>query len=163
MIMVQCIAFCERVKFSPICLIHPSNWSTLTCANTHINITCARQWLGDKPKSFTHTCRRQLEYHSVIIFVLCSLHVLYCLIFICYNVFNLTIWRMRWKCCRPICIEMHRSFRGLRPLDPTLQGLRALRASNFCAVRKRFRWGTQPSLAHGHPRAKLRHCQISSV
>ena len=49
------------------------------------------------------------------------------------------------------------------PLDPTPQGSRALRASIFCTchfAQALFnQWGTQPSLAHGHPRAKLRHCR----
>ena len=45
------------------------------------------------------------------------------------------------------------------PLDPTPQGSRALGASIFCTVRNFLnQWGTQPSLALGHPQAKLRHC-----
>ena len=58
-------------KFLSIYHIHPSNRSTLARANTHINITCARQWLCDKPKNFTQTRRRQLEYLRIIILVLC--------------------------------------------------------------------------------------------
>ena len=62
---------------------------------------------------------------------------------------------------------MHRSFPGLHPLDPTgalkrAPGPHAARLACFdflhFAQALLNQWGTQPSLAHGHPRAKLRHC-----
>ena len=79
----------------------------------------------------------------------------------CSTPLNLTIWRRPISVCVgnavSIRIEMHRSFRGLRPLDPhqglcpwtppgplggpldpTPQGSRALRSSIFCTLRKRL-------------------------
>ena len=46
------------------------------------------------------------------------------------------------------------------PLNLTPQGSLALRASIFCTFAQALlnQWGTKPSLAHGHPQAKLRHC-----
>ena len=74
----------------------------------------------------------------------------------------MTYISLRWKCC--IHIEMHRSFRGLRlldpqqglcpwtppgplsgPMNPRPQGSRALRASIFCTLRKHFLINGAPS------------------
>ena len=96
----------------------------------------------------------------------------------CLKLNNLMYISLHWKCC--FCIKKHKSFRGLRPLDPT-RGLcpwthRGSSVGPWTPCRKaRARWALQffctvcknlingapshplPSGGLRHPQAKLRH------
>ena len=135
----------------------------LACTNMHINITCARQWLSNKPKTFFQTRRRQLEYYCIIILVSCSCVTIIFSYFhfasICLKLNNLIYISLCWKCCSapgppPQALPQDPNGALKRPHAARLAHVAHFDFLHFAKALQ----CTQPSLsAHGHPQVKLRH------